>query len=52
MEYIKIPYVKTEVSKIIFGTAVGSLMGEKGDFELLDAAWHRSRWPMCCVSEK
>ena len=39
MEYIKVPYVDKSVSKIIFGTAVGPLTGEKADFQLLDAAF-------------
>ena len=39
MEYVKIPYVEKEVSKIIFGTAVGPITGGDGAFELLDAAF-------------
>lgn len=40
MEYVKIPYVKKEVSRIIYGTAMQPfMMGGDGN-ELLDAMYH------------
>lgn len=39
MEYVEIPYVNKNVSRIIFGTAMPPFMTGEGGFELLDAVY-------------
>lgn len=39
MEYSKIPHVKNQISKIVFGTAIGPMSGGEDSGELLDAAF-------------
>ena len=39
MVYTKIPYVSKPVSKMVFGTAIGSMMKGQNEFELLDAVF-------------
>ncbi|MDR0849275.1 MAG: aldo/keto reductase [Propionibacteriaceae bacterium] len=39
MEYRDVPYVDKRVSRIVFGTAIGSMMNNEDRFDLLDAVF-------------
>jgi aryl-alcohol dehydrogenase-like predicted oxidoreductase len=39
MDYREVPYVNKKVSRIVFGTAIRSMMNDEDRFDLLDAAY-------------